>query len=152
MSMENDLKILDKIEKAEIKKLQTEQKTEQEIINAIEEITSNLLLRDVCEADINGKQYLIKFKCVNTGKNIINSKGQEVPEKMMFLAASNIAKSKIYRERYIPMTIRFPFDDDLTFKGNLTVAVEATVRHITGTIKPEELGQEKDPVNVEVKK
>lgn len=150
MSMEDDLKALNKIEKAEIKKLEQEQKSEEKIINAIAEITSNLLTKNICEAEINGLQYLIKFRAVNTGNKILNNKGIEVSERRMILAVSKIAASKIYAGRYRPMTITFPFDENLTFKGNLTVAVEAAVRHITGTIKPEVLSQENKPVNVKV--
>ena len=50
------------------------------------------------------------------------------------------------------MTLKLDYNDALCFKDNLTVLVEAFIRHITGTIKPEMLEEEERPVDVEVRR
>lgn len=132
---------LDKLEEEELNKIKKEEKTESEINNAIIDTVSKLIQSDKCIVDFDNTKYFIKFSVYNTGK-FINKGNTQYPEKMMVLVASNITKAEIAKGRYIPMTLKIEFNRELTFKGNLTVLVEAFIRHITGKIKPEMLGED----------
>lgn len=139
MSIENNKEIeaLDQLRKELEGNLDKELKEEEEIIQAIEQIASSLAIYGKANTEINGIKYMVKASVSNTGRTVLDSKGNKISEKQVVLIAANVVKASIMMGEYSPLIARVDFNYDLTTKGNLIAAVEGWVRHITGTIKPE---------------
>jgi hypothetical protein len=106
-----------------------ELKLEKHILESSDEIASHLILTKKVVAEVNGTPYTFAFKLLE------NATGRHI----YMLAANNIKRS-ITPEKYVPFSISAKVDEDYTLKDNLKTAVEGFIRHITGAIKPEVLG------------
>ena len=131
-----DLELLEKEMKAEIDK---ELKDEEEIIHAIQDIVSSLVIYEKASAKVNGRGYLIKTTVSETGKTVLDAKGQKQVQRQIVLIAVDTIKANLLPKQYTPCIVRVDYNYDLTMKSNVTAAVEGWIRHITGTIKPEML-------------
>jgi hypothetical protein len=131
-----ELEDLENEMRAEIDK---ELKDENEIIHAIQDIASSLIVYEKASAEINGRKYFIKFKVVRTGQTIKTAKGNEIAHCQIILMASDVLKATLAPKQYLPCIVRVDYNYELTEKGNITAAVEGWVRHITDTVKPEML-------------
>lgn len=130
---------LEKLEKEMLDEMKKEQKDEDEIIHAIQDIVSSLMVFEKASAVINGTRYMVKVKIAEMNGHVMDSKGNAVVHRQVVLMASDIVKAEIMSGRYFPAIARVDYNYDLTHKGNITAAVEGWVRHITGTVKPEML-------------
>ena len=130
---------LNKLEKELNDEINKELKDEEEIIHAIQDIVSSLIVYEKASAEINGRKYLIKTTVIETGQTVIDAQGKKQSGRQVILMAMDVLKASIMPKQYSPCTVRVDFNYDLTMKGNITAAVEGWVRHVTGTIKPEML-------------
>lgn len=137
--VDKQIEALTKAQEELEKQIDDEIKQEDEVIHAIEETVSSLLLYKQANVEINGTKYIVKCKIIETGKTVKNAKGQTEVERQVILMAADKLKAEIMQKRYIPATVRADYNYNLTQKGNITVAVEGWIRHITGLIKPEML-------------
>lgn len=129
-----NLEKLDDIQKSLEKDIDKNIKEEEEVIQIIEDIISKLIVFDTAKVTINKKNYTLKFLIKETGKTK-NIDGKKVVERNLCLIAADDAKVKLLQKKYIPCYATVDYNYELSIKGNLTAAVEAWVRHITGTIK-----------------
>jgi hypothetical protein len=137
--MQKELDALDKMQKELTDQLDKQLKDEEEIIQAIQQISSSLTIYEKANTEINGTKYMVKTTLVETGETILNDKGKPVIKREIVLMASDILKAEIMRGKYLPLVARVTYNYDLTMKGNITAAVEGWIRHITDTVKPEML-------------
>lgn len=139
ITMQKELDALDKMQKELTDQLDKQLKDEEEIIQAIQQISSSLTIYEKANTEINGTKYMVKTTLVETGETILNDKGKPVIKREIVLMASDILKAEIMRGKYLPLVARVTYNYDLTMKGNITAAVEGWIRHITDTVKPEML-------------
>jgi hypothetical protein len=137
--IQKEIERLNKLQEELEKSIDKEIKTEEEVIHAIEETVSSLILYQKANIEINGTKYLVKVNIIPTGKVTLDDQGKERQERQVVLIAVDTVKATIAQKQYIPCIVRSDYNYNLTQKGNLTIAVEGWVRHVTDTIKPEML-------------
>lgn len=134
-----NLEDLDKIQKEMLDEIDNGIKKNEEIVHAVQDIVSSLIVYSKASAEINAKKYMVKTTISETGQMVLDAKGNKVALRQIVLIAMDVVKASIMTGRYTPCIVRVDYNYDLTMKGNITAAVEGWVRHITGTIKPEML-------------
>lgn len=139
IQMQKELDNLDKVQKEWIDKIDKEEKTEQEIINAIDTITSSIVLQGKTRAVVDDVQYALAVKVINVPKQYRDHNGdiKEGTGRQIVLVVTNIMIYNIVGNKYTPTIVRSDYDERYDTKANIRAAVEGWIRHITGTIKPE---------------
>lgn len=140
-NVQKEIERLNKLQEELENQIDKEIKDEEQVINAIEEIVSSLMLYQKASIEINGKRYLVKVNIVSNGKSYKDEDGKERIERQVVLIAVDTIKANIAQKNYMPCSVRSDYNYGLTQKGNITIAVEGWVRHVTDTIKPEMLGE-----------
>ena len=135
-----EIEKLNKLQKELEDQIDKEIRDEEEITHAIAEIVSSLIIYQKASTEINGKKYMVKVKIVSKPySQKKDKKGQPIQERQVILVAVDVTKATLAPKNYIPCIVRSDYNYELTQKGNITIAVEGWVRHVTGTIKPEML-------------
>lgn len=138
---QNNLKKLDEIEKHWLNNIEEEEKQEKEITEIVDNITAAIMLSGKTRAIVNETQYAIASKVITTPKTYKDENGdmKEYEGRQIVLVISNIALFSIAGNKYTPTIVRSDYDERYNAKANIRAAVEGWIRHITGTIKPENL-------------
>lgn len=134
-----DLEKLNKIQKEIETDLNDKANEEEEVIQIIEDIISKLVVFDIARVTINNKNYTLKYSIKENGQTKKDEKGAIILGRNLILIAADDAKVKLLQKKYKPCYATVDYNYELSMKGNLIAAVEAWVRHITGTIKVESL-------------
>lgn len=119
-----DERELQNIENELLNNIDEEVKTDNEIKNAAEEIAATLILSGSTKYSFNDIAYSFRYICNNQTKTIT-------------VIAANINKYKIAGNKYKPFIINATLDESYSELQCATSAVEAFIRHVTGTMKPE---------------
>ena len=130
MDIVKELEHLKEIEIEALEKIKTEEDSEAEI-NSLK-----LSITDLLYANNNRAKVGIFGRTFDVGL-IISPKKKEA-----ILVVTDLAKFNIAKGKYKPTRIHAEFDTDYSVKTNIATAVEAWLRYLTGTIKPETLEQE----------
>lgn len=132
-----ELEALDKLEKEWQEKMKQEEEKEEEIIRLRDVITDKLMNSSKIRISAFDKIFELAI--------VVNANIKPARAKLIVV---DKARFEIAGSKYKPLQIDAEFDDNYTIKGNLVATVEAWLRHITGTIKPEMIEEETDEVKL----
>jgi hypothetical protein len=130
MSEYNESK-LQQIQDELMKELDKEQQLENHINISSEQIAAHLTLNSKCKAEINNTPYIFAYK-------LLQAKGKRI----IYIVISNIIKYELAQSKYIPFSATAEVNEQYSLKDNLKTVVEAFIRHITGTVKPDTVADE----------
>ena len=141
IQIQNDLKKLDETEKYWLNNIEEEEKQEKEITEIVDNVTAAIMLNGKTRAIVNETQYAIASKVITAPTTYRDENGdiKECEGRQVVLVISNIALFNLAGNKYTPSIVRSDYDERYNAKANIRAAVEGWVRHITGTIKPENL-------------
>lgn len=119
-----DERELQNIENELLSNINEEVKADNEIINAAEEIAATLILSGSTQYSFNDIVYSFRYICNSQTKTIT-------------IVVANVNKYKIAGNKYKPFIINVTLDESYSELQCATSAIEAFIRHVTGTMKPE---------------
>lgn len=124
-------KELEKVQHELENKLTEEEKTDNMIISAAQEIASALIIHKgkLYDYTINDVKYLFNY--------CIDPKTKDIVVAIVNVDRYNLSNGKLGLN-----TARAPLDENYSLKEGLASVIEGYIRHITGNIKPEMLEDE----------
>ena len=121
---DQDLKLL---EQEMIKSMDDELKVETEIREKSAYIGQLLMSSEKIKIEIDEKEFSIAYRIIKKSKKDI----------LLVVATNLFTYSIAPAGKYKPYTILVEVDTEYSMQENVTAAIEAFIRHLTGKIKPE---------------
>ena len=134
---QKELEALNQMEQEWTEKMQEEEDKEEEIIRLRDTVTDMLVNNSKIRISAFGKVFELAM--------VINMNATPVVAKLVVV---DKARYEIAGNAYTPMQLDAVFEPTYTLKGNLIGVVEAWLRHITGTVKPEMMEETKEELTV----
>lgn len=132
-----ELEALDNLEREWQEKMKEEEDKEAEIIRLRDVITDKLMNSSKIRISAFDKVFELAI--------VVNTQIKPARAKLIVV---DKARFELAGDKYKPLQIDAEFDDNYTVKGNLVATVEAWLRHITGTIKPEMIEEQQEELKV----